>query len=379
MTNIMTGRERVWAAINMKEVDHIPVGAEMKHFTARHYGVTMADYLADPKLQFELGHKLFEDLGGYDLATIMPPGFDENCGLVMPGMKTLMPGKELPPDSIPQLDEIQLMDPDDYDVAIKKGWNRFAREDLIPRAFSGNPPPLPPPPTAEMEELMRENRSFYEDRGVFLYDMGVPVLLPELTPVRSLSGYLTDLFRRPEKVKALMENSMPDILEEIRTGLEGKEMPMIMSNGNLRTPVGIVSPGQFEQFFFPYFKQLIETALEYKPLIVFHLDTDWTRSLPYFREFPEGKYIVQLDGTSDIFKAKEIIGDRMCIQGDVPATLLKMGTPDEVKSYCKKLIDVIGAGGGFILSAGCSVPYDARFENVKAMFDTAKNYPPPRS
>ncbi len=107
-----------------------------------------------------------------------------------------------------------------------------------------------------------------------------------------------------------------------------------------------------------------------------HLDTDHTQVLPYMKEFPEGKYIAQWDRTTDIFKAKEIIGDRMCIMGDVPATLLKLGTPDKVKEYCKKLIDIVGKDGGFMLSSGCAVPFDAKFENVKAMFDTARNYYP---
>jgi predicted amidohydrolase len=35
-----------------------------------------------------------------------------------------------------------------------------------------------------------------------------------------------------------------------------------------------------------------------------------------------------------------------------------------------------GRGGGFILSSGCFVPIDAKFENVKAMVDTAKNHAP---
>ncbi len=30
--------------------------------------------------------------------------------------------------------------------------------------------------------------------------------------------------------------------------------------------------------------------------------------------------------------------------------MLKTGTPDEVKAYCKKLIDVVGKDGGFIMS-----------------------------
>jgi uroporphyrinogen-III decarboxylase len=54
--------------------------------------------------------------------------------------------------------------------------------------------------------------------------------------------------------------------------------------------------------------------------------------------------------------------------------LLKLGTPEDVAAYCRKLIDVVGDGEGFILSSGCSVPVDARLENVRAMVNTGKNY-----
>jgi len=37
---------------------------------------------------------------------------------------------------------------------------------------------------------------------------------------------------------------------------------------------------------------------------------------------------------------------------------------------------VDGEGGGFILSSGCFVPIDAKFENVKAMIDIAESHAP---
>ncbi|MBW2370146.1 MAG: uroporphyrinogen-III decarboxylase, partial [Deltaproteobacteria bacterium] len=97
-------------------------------------------------------------------------------------------------------------------------------------------------------------------------------------------------------------------------------------------------------------------------------------NLPYLKELPKGKCIAQFDNATDIFKAKEVLRDHVCIMGDVPAALLTIGTPLEVSNYCKKLIDGVGEGGGFILGVACSVPVDAKFENLKAMLDTAKTY-----
>ena len=58
------------------------------------------------------------------------------------------------------------------------------------------------------------------------------------------------------------------------------------------------------------------------------------------------------------------------------AALTSLGTAEEVASYCRKLIDIVGRDGGFNLSTGCTCPVDCRIENLQAMVNTAKNYYP---
>ena len=76
---------------------------------------------------------------------------------------------------------------------------------------------------------------------------------------------------------------------------------------------------------------------------------------------------------TDIFKAKEVLGEVVCIRGNVPLSILCTGTPEDVKDYCKKLIDQVGCGGGFIMDASTQLD-DAKPENVKAMFEFTKEY-----
>ena len=57
----------------------------------------------------------------------------------------------------------------------------------------------------------------------------------------------------------------------------------------------------------------------------------------------------------------------------MPISLLISGTADDVRDYCKKLIDVVGKGGGFIMDAS-TVLDDAKPENVKTMIDFTKEY-----
>ena len=78
---------------------------------------------------------------------------------------------------------------------------------------------------------------------------------------------------------------------------------------------------------------------------------------------PEGTYL-QLDGYSDIFRAREIVGNRFTLMGDVPPQMLAFGTPSEVEERCTRLIREVGRQGRFILSSGCEVPPNAKPENV---------------
>ena len=72
-------------------------------------------------------------------------------------------------------------------------------------------------------------------------------------------------------------------------------------------------------------------------------------------------------------RAKEILGRTACIVGNVPLSLLNTGTVDEVREYCKNLIDVAGKDGGFILASG-GVIDKAKPENVRTMIDFTREY-----
>ncbi len=61
----------------------------------------------------------------------------------------------------------------------------------------------------------------------------------------------------------------------------------------------------------------------------------------------------------------------MCLMGDVPPAMLTLGTVDDVKAYCDRLLTEVGPDG-FIMAMGCALPPNAKFENVKAMIDSVQ-------
>ena len=87
---------------------------------------------------------------------------------------------------------------------------------------------------------------------------------------------------------------------------------------------------------------------------------------------PPGKVIYHVS-TTDMVKAKSVLGGIATIAGNVPNVMLLSGTPDDVREYCKKLIDTVGKDGGFIMDAAVMLD-EARPENLKAMVDFTKEY-----
>jgi uroporphyrinogen-III decarboxylase len=76
---------------------------------------------------------------------------------------------------------------------------------------------------------------------------------------------------------------------------------------------------------------------------------------------------------SDMAMVKKTVGKNACLFGNVSSTMLNLGTPQEVKAYVKKLIDIAGRDGGLLIGNGAFFD-QAKPENVKAMVDAAKEY-----
>jgi uroporphyrinogen-III decarboxylase len=133
-----------------------------------------------------------------------------------------------------------------------------------------------------------------------------------------------------------------------------------------------MSMKQFQTFYWPTFKKLVMTLVDRGATPCIFFEGTFTSRLEYLLEFPKGKILARFDRT-DMLKAKEIPKDPVCIEGNVPSSLLQIGSVQEVKDYCKNLIDAVGNGGGYILGPRSSND-EVKPENLKAMIEFTKEY-----
>lgn len=189
---------------------------------------------------------------------------------------------------------------------------------------------------------------------------------------RGYIGLTMDLFERPKKVLAAAEALMPHMLHvALSTADPNKEVPITIWMH--RGCVPFVTPDQFDNYYWPTLKPIIQEIWAHGHQTLFYAEGKWKHHWDSFRELPAGSIIYHCD-RDDVFEAHRALGDRFAISGGIPNYLLSFGKPQEVRAFCKKVIDEVAADGGYIMDAGAIMQNDTSIENIKAMTEFTRDY-----
>ena len=357
---------RILDAASLRRPDRVPVVLEYAGFAANVTRAPLSRFFTDPPYSLEKCIDTWKLVAKVAEADAMHYPYIMAYGLAMQWMsKVRVPGVDLPEDVPYQVAEAELMTVEDYDTILATGWPEFYMNFMRERVFNDVP-----------ERFRPWNQELFD--AIAPWDeMGVPVCnggvcgtpFEWLCGARSLTCFISDLFTIPDKVEAVMDHIVPTMGPMPLPNIKETEVPFRWVGG-WRTASHMLSPKLWDRFVWPYFKQLVNKVVDAGHIALLHLDSDWTRDLKRFRELPKGKCVMALDGETDIYRAREILDGHMCIMGDVPPTLLSLGSPEEVYAHSAKLIRDLGPEG-FILQSGCDIPFDAKIENVQAMVQAA--------
>ena len=77
----------------------------------------------------------------------------------------------------------------------------------------------------------------------------------------------------------------------------------------------------------------------------------------------------------DLKRVKELVGDRVCVAGNIDcARLLPHGTAEEVRATVRQAIADGGPGGGYIVTSSNSFHSSCSPGNLIAMVEAVKEY-----
>jgi uroporphyrinogen-III decarboxylase len=382
--------KRYVTAMRNEKPDKIPIRPFMAEFTARYAGYTCQQVTEDYEMAFAAARKCAAD---FDWDAIVPNMVYVWTGLTHAiGMKYYAaPGIELLPEFgfqyIEPSEEEAFMKPDEYDALIEDPTG-FLFNVWLPRVSTD---------VSAMGELtsFRNNLSFVKGGMAMLsyfnaFGTQIQRMRTESGTVSAISGILkapldiiadklrgylglvTDLFERPDKVLAACEALMPHLLHVALSGADPeKNVPITVWMH--RGCVPFVTKEHFEKIYWPTFKPIVEELWKNGHQVLFYAEGSWDAHLDSFAELPDQAIVYHVD-MGNIFEVHKKIGHKFCISGGIPNYLLSIGTPDEVRDCCKKVIDGVAGDGGYIMDASAIVQNDAKVENIKAMTDFTREY-----
>jgi hypothetical protein len=399
--------QRLIDAYSLREPDRVPVVVRTGSIPAYQYGLNYKTVSYDYEKSAEVFSRFNEehaaDLDSYAVPFAIAPG------RVLDSLDYKLynwPGHGLPDDSRGyQYVEEEYMKVDEYDAFLRDPSDFWLRT-YLPRVFGIFAPfrtikplthiiELPmtdfaalarPDIQGALQALIDAGKEYgkYSQVGVefarkmtasgYPATMGAYCKAPFDTlgdTLRGTKGVLMDMYRRPDKVLEAVDRITDLTISTTIASANALSCPVITFPLH-KGADGWMKQKQFETFYWPTLRRVVNALIDEGFMVMLFAEGSFNSRLDSVNEFPKGSIIWWFDQT-DISRAKAILGDKCCICGNLPSSLLVTGSPQQVKETCKDLINVVGKGGGYILSPGAMAD-EAKLDNLKAMVEAAKEF-----
>ncbi len=381
---------RYVTAMRRGKPDRVPIRPFVAELTGKYAGFTCQELAHDYEIAFEAARRCAAD---FDWDAVVPnmvyvwTGLTQAIGLKYYGI----PGIDIPAETgfqyrePPQQDAF--MRPEEYDALIEDPTG-FLLNIWLPRVSKSVVAPGEPTTMenhlsfikggmammqyfngfgTQIARLRSECGTVSAIAGIFKAPMDI--LADKL---RGYLGLVEDLYERRDKVLAACEALMPHLYEVARMTADPARLVPIgywMHRGG----VPFVSPEIFQNIYWATVKPIIEELWADGYQTLFYAEGKWDYHLESFAELPERSIIYHVD-QGDILKTHRVLGEKFCISGGIPNVLLGTGSPEQVREYCKKVLDGVARDGGYIMDASAIVQNDALVENLQAMTDFTREY-----
>ncbi|MEW6649569.1 MAG: uroporphyrinogen decarboxylase family protein [Chloroflexota bacterium] len=214
--------------------------------------------------------------------------------------------------------------------------------------------------------------------------VGAPWLLSPLERAFQLQGmqaFLLNLVDAPDFAAALLRQITDLCLQNLEHFLHatGDRLDILILADDLGTQTSLlISPRAYRSLLKPLHAELIARARELcRARVMFHSDGD---VFPLLDDLVEiGVDIlnpVQITGCmADLAQLKQRYGRQLVFCGGIDTQrVLPLGSPAEVRAEVKRVIETLGADGGYLLAAVHTIPNETPPENILAMVDAALEF-----
>ena len=211
--DLMTGTERLWAAIKLEKTDRVPIVPQlMPEPAARLIGISLASAAADSTVALDAVLKTFDEYGGWD--SIYPCTYTplQLQAMGTNPLKVRIPGRDLPDTYQWQEVEEEVLQPQDYDKISEMGFDRFYQEDYLARISN-----------LTADDISREKNGLITTGLQFMAECDKREIKPffmgsgihpffTLSLMRSMIAFTKDLYYHPDPVERAIKRMTADVI-----------------------------------------------------------------------------------------------------------------------------------------------------------------------
>ena len=198
--------------------------------------------------------------------------------------------------------------------------------------------------------------------------------LGTLSMMRNQQELYMDLYDDPKAVKRAVEVVTETLIDYcgalIDTGVHAIMLDTLFSSGS------IMSKSMWKEMEGVYVKRLADSIHARGCIVMIHncgkniyFDAQIEAMRPQAISF-----LYPPDDCADFVECKKKYGDQITLIGCVPPSMVVTATDEEWAAECRRQIDIMAPGGGFMLATGCEYPANASLDRAEQMVDIAKTY-----
>lgn len=198
----------------------------------------------------------------------------------------------------------------------------------------------------------------------------------------AMMGFVERIADEPEKLKSEAQRQVDRALERgARIQSWGTVDGFCLCSDYCFNNNPFLSPAMFDEFVTPFLRQLIEGYRELGFFVIKHTDGNIMPILDsLIASPPHALHSLDPQGGVDLEAVKRLVGDRVCLIGNVNCALLQTGTQEEAESDVRRSLRHGMPGGGYVFGTsnciytGMSL---ARYERMLQIWREEGNYPEP--
>ena len=185
-----------------------------------------------------------------------------------------------------------------------------------------------------------------------------------------VSEIMIDCYDDPDMVHVVLEKVTEFLIGYARAFRAAGAGGVMMAE-----PVaGLLSPALEAEFSAPYVKKIVDAVQNDEFVLIYHNCGD---NVPLMLDsiLSVGAAAYHFGNAVDMSDILQKLPTDVIAMGNVdPAGVLRMGTPDSVRSATLELMQKCAAYPNFIPSSGCDIPPATPWDNVDAFFEAVKSY-----